>query len=456
MLRSLLLAVPFALGVGPGRAAETTTVTPDQLRALAGQAVVSGSPRTARDMTRALLQRDPGDVEALLIDSRANRDLGEYKPALASARQAWKLARLPERKFAAAMAMAQAQSSAGRRTAAQVWLRRAAQVAPDDRARALVARDYRYLRKVNPLSVHLSFGIAPESNINDGSAHEVVEIEALPGIVLPVRLAGSALPLSGLKISSGIDLRYRVAQTSTAATDLTFAASRNDYVLSSEAKQRAPGVSASEFTFARSTVGLTRRFMSPKSLRETTLSFQGGMTWYGEQHYSNLLRLSFTQSKPVSRVARVSYGAAAERVTGPRAPHADVVQANLGYGTRLGNGGFLSLSARVAKSDSDITSADFREASAGLRYAPPKPVLGTQTSFGLSLRQRHYPTSPHVPGGGARNDREVTASMTMTFDKLDYFGFHPTMTLSASRKTSNADRFDVDNIGLSVGIRSSF
>ena len=63
--------------------------------------------------------------------------------------------------LAAALAVAQALSSEGARTRAQLWLRRAMQVAPTKRQKALAVRDFRYVRLRNPWSTRLSFSVAP-------------------------------------------------------------------------------------------------------------------------------------------------------------------------------------------------------------------------------------------------------------------------------------------------------
>ena len=70
------------------------------------------------------------------------------------------------------MLMAQAQSSSGRKTLAQYWLRRAVEVAPTPATEARAIRDFKYLRATNPWSTRISFSITPDSNVNDGSANE--------------------------------------------------------------------------------------------------------------------------------------------------------------------------------------------------------------------------------------------------------------------------------------------
>lgn len=432
--------------------ASGATLNADQMRSVAAQAIVAGAPGPAREMAEALLERDPGDVEALLILSRAARDLGDYETAKDTAARAWTLAREKPRKFSAALAMAQATSSAGNRIGAQLWLRRAVNHAPDARARALAIRDFRYLRKVSPLSVYLSFGIAPNSNINNGSAHSSVDIFGLPD----VNLVGAAQALSGVEYSAGLSLRYRLAQSPTRATDLTFRASRRDYTLSSDAKALAPTAKGSDFALSTVSAGISQRFMQSESRAETTVALELGKTWYGGDPYSDFTRLSLGHVMPLSRSSRLAFGLIGERTTGPRAPHADLLRLTASWSKGLASGGLFGLSMQVTDSQSSSSSADYREVAARISYAPAKPLIeGVHAQFGLGLRMRDYPVTAYLPSGG-RQDREISTDMTLDFRNLEYYGFTPTLTLRASRSNSNVGLFDVENLGMAMGIRSSF
>jgi hypothetical protein len=176
------------------------------MRELAGQAVVQGQPGLTFDVSGALIARDTDDLNAHLIRSRAARDLGRNDDALLHARAAWSLSDTQDEKYAAALANAQALSSAGRRTAAQLWLRRAVQLAPTDALRAKAAQDFRYVRGQNPWATALSFSVSPSSNINNGSRNETFELFDLP---FEFELGGEARALSGLEVATGFSTRYR-------------------------------------------------------------------------------------------------------------------------------------------------------------------------------------------------------------------------------------------------------
>ena len=127
-----------------------------------------------------------------------------------------------DKKYAGAIVMAQVQSSSGRKTLAQYWLRRAVELAPNQVLETRAIRDFKYLRNTNPWSTRLTFSVTPDSNINDGSARETSFLkyeltELLFGEQVEYQLTGAALALPGIEYTLGLDTRYRVHQTGTSA-----------------------------------------------------------------------------------------------------------------------------------------------------------------------------------------------------------------------------------------------
>lgn len=451
MRRILRLALLLGLIWAPTAwADDRVTLSPVDMRLAAIVAIEAGDTARARALTQALLARDPDDIEARLLAARANRDAGQTREAQTHARRAWAIAQTPRERHAAALMMAQALASDDQRTRAQFWLRRAAHHAPNARLRQAAVRDFRYVRQRNPLSVQLRFGITPKSNVNNGSANSTIDLFGLPD----VNLTGAARALSGLEFMAGAALRYRVAESADRATDLTFRAQRRDYRLSSEAKRIAPTAKGSDFAFAALSAGVTQRFMQLDTRRETTLSAELGKTWYGGRPYSDFARLSVGHTMPLSRVSRLEGRLIGERTRGPAAPHADLVRARASYARVLPNRGQIGVSLQLTHSSATHASADFTEIATRLSYAPAQPILGVSTSFGVGLRARDYPATPYR--AGARRDREASADMTLDFEKMEYLGFTPTLTLSASRTDSNVGLFDVENVGLALGLRSAF
>jgi hypothetical protein len=83
-----------------------------------------------------------------------------------------------------------------------------------------------------------------------------------------------------------------------------------------------------------------------------------------------------------------------------------------------------------------------------------KPVMGAALQFGLGAAYRDYDVSRHTVNG--RQDRRLFADVTATFINVDYYGFNPSLTVSASTTSSNIGLYDVDRLGLRLGIKSAF
>jgi tetratricopeptide (TPR) repeat protein len=238
---AVLAAAPFvqAQDTAPPR----LELSVDQMRLAAEVNLRNGQPDRALALSDALLQRDPGDMTALLVRAQALRTLGRFGKAQEAARSGWRQAATREEKYAAALVMAQALSSDGKRTRAQLWLRRAAQAAPTDRHAARVARDFKYVQQRNPWQTTLSFTLAPTSNINNGSARDRSAL--LYQLLNPlgvdgageVVLGAASKALSGIETGAEVQSRLRFSQTERTAHDLRFRLSYSTYQLSGSAKR---------------------------------------------------------------------------------------------------------------------------------------------------------------------------------------------------------------------------
>ncbi len=59
-----------------------------------------------------------------------------------------------------------------------------------------------------------------------------------------------------------------------------------------------------------------------------------------------------------------------------------------------------------------------------------------------------------MPGG--RSDERLFASVQATFVDYSYAGFSPLVRLNAGRTESNVSRFNLTELSLDIGIRSTF
>lgn len=454
MVRTLIgvLLTTAVLAVAVQAKENPVELTPAQAYNLGLKALATGRPDTALAVANALLERDETDPKTLILKANSERNLGRFDMAATTAQAAWKASRSTEDKYASAMIAAQALSSAGSKSRAQLWLRRAVDVAPDDGMRALAIRDFRFVRARNPWATELNFDIAPSSNINNGSARETTRLYGLP---FEFQLSEAAQALEGIQYSASVATRYRFSQGATYAHDAVFQVSHRSYTLGADAKARAPGVSGSDFAFSQASVGYIYRNRSDTGPGPYTLSATAGQSWYGGAEYFSYLRLGGTQKVRLGDRADLSFSAAAERQFGDASSDADNLRGDLRL-TRQLNGaiGSVALSLGHTDSQSDTDVSEFTEWRTGIDFSLARPVAGAQVSFGLNWRQRDFPRSRQDPAG--RVDREISARVDMVFSNIDRYGFNPVLSVQSAWTDSNIGLYDSETLGVSLGIQSAF
>lgn len=449
------LGLVLALALAGPVAADPVSVDAEALRKLAFTAVQAGYAADALRYTDALLLRDPDDSSAMVIRSQALRALGRVPEARAAAEAAWASAETDPARFGAAMVMAQALSTAGRRTAAQWWLRRAAQNAPNDRAAALARRDFGYVKSRNPWDVQLNVSGAPSSNVNNGSRQDTMTLAGLP---FEFVIEPEAQALSGFEAGFGITGSYRFSPKGPLRqTTARFGILGEQVTLSREARDIAPDLDGDAFSYAAVEAGLShKRALDGAGKTALRLAGTGGRNWYGGDPLSDYLRLEAGLDRNLGPKTILSFGGTVDRVVRIDSPvqSSDRLGAEVGLGRRLGNGDQVSVGVTAARALSD--SSEIGNEAVGLTFgwakAAPVAGIGVQAQFGIESRV--YAASGYVIGG--REDVRLTANLSMTFDKVDYLGFSPVLQVQATRNRSNAALFDTQDVGITLGIRSSF
>lgn len=460
-LLGLVLGASLILGSALSASAESVTLTPDEMRNAAALSLDTGNPAQALALAEALLRRDPQDVEALVFKSRALRDLDDYRGALQTAKRAYRLGETDEEIYAAALARAQALSSLGARTRAQLWLRMAGQNAPNEAARDRAIRDFRYVRSRNPWNTRLSFSVAPTSNVNDGSIHDTISYGGLQGIVL----SGSARALSGVAWSSGVTTTYRFSESETHQTEIGLHLFGQTYTLSEEAKEIAPEARGSDFAYSSVAVGL-RHLWRPESW-EMPLEFSllYGRGWYGGEDYSRYTRSAIARPFALSENTQLRLSAGGEqfyRVTDgatQRSLHADATVLH-----EFDNSAELRVSFGVRDSTSETSSLESTRLFGDIGYTLPKKIARARTTLELGIGKSTYPNFPTLDTFGPfiiyaeeeRVDLSGSVGLRMVFEDMDYYGFAPTVTFLHSETRSTDDRYDTADTGVNFGFQSNF
>lgn len=448
-LSAALLSAFVAAGPAPAREA---VLTPEQMRRAAGAEVMAGRDAAALTVTEALLARDPEDVAAHLIRSRAARNLGQLDTAKRSADAAWRYAGTPDERYTAALAKAQVLASQGARTRSQLWLRRAIQIAPTEAQKARAVRDFRYVRARNKWSTNLSFSVSPSSNVNGGSSSDTSKFYGLPW---EFELNPVSKALSGIEYATGISLGYTLAETELRKTELHAGAFHRTYTLSSDAKDEAPDAEGSDFAYSTVSLGLSHDWLAESRRYGGGVGATVAQAWYGGERLNRTLRVdgSLRYVFTPKTVGQAALSREWQHGFGTR-DDATSWRATMGAVRVLPGDHRLGLSLSHAASASDAYYLDYEETGVSLSLALAEPVLSTSVEFGVSGARRSYYEAGVTVGG--REDMRYSAQVGLVFDSLDYYGFVPSLTLRAERRESNIGLYDSEEFGAGLGIRSKF
>lgn len=468
-----LVAAPVVYAQDPST--KTFTLSVDQMQLAAELNLRNRQYNRALAFADALLKRDPNDVPALLVRAAALRVKQDYSGAQASARAGWHHAKSSGQKYTAAILMAQALSSDEKRTRAQFWLRRAAHVAPTPAHAARAAQDFKHVQRRNPWQTYLSFTLAPNSNINNGSARDTTSLgfEALDpfsggGIVEGAVLGAASKALSGIETGFDVQSRFRFKQTERTAHDLRVQLSYRTYQLSSsskddlaeqDAERVATGgdplnVKGSDFAYGVVQLGYGYKKLRKDRRGEFSLSADLGQSFYGGSRYNSYLRTTLGQSYYLNKTTKLNFGLSSNLRNAQVGSDQHLLSLSAGMSRKLANGDGLYIGASLSTVNSETKQLEYDEVRLRSGYVLGREVMGTALQFGISTSFRDYDYSPHALSG--RQDFQIRGEVTATFKKFDYLGFNPTLSLTASKTNSNIGLYDVNRVGLSVGIASAF
>lgn len=447
-LRRGLAALLLGLLAATGPLHAETRLSPDEGRQFAIQLVQNGQPTAARAAALALLARDPDDVIALIVLSRAERDLGNYAAARAAAARAHALAPPGRDRFGAALAMAQALASEGRRTAAQLWLRRAAEDAPDARTRAIAVRDFAYVRSRNPFRARISFGARPSSNVNDGPTTNTILIGGFE-FVNP-----DAVPLSGLGFSAAADLSWRLVTGERSALTFGVNGAATHYALSDAARAAVPTAQGSDF--ASESLSVSAGWSWTDETRSYEVSLAHGRDWEGGAAIADWNQLGFRHGRALGEDRRLVLGLTLQDTTRRDAAvrSSQMALAEVGHSWGLTGGDRIGATLEFGRVWSDAASVAHRRAGLTVDWQKAKPLwklsLSAEASLGLKLYdQPLYIAEP-------RRDLTATLGVTAVLSELDYMGFAPEIGLTLTKTDSNIPAMTTEKAELRFGIRSVF
>jgi len=475
MLRALALAVVVSLSSAvvayaqtqiPAQTSDRGEISLEQARQLAIYALQNGDPGLAIQVSRGLLQADPRDPLAYFVIAQAHAGLNQPNLGRRAAARAYRYTKDDGSRFQAAQLAAKMAYQEGKPSLAQVWLRRTALYAPGETEERAVARDYRALRAINPMSFRLRLDARPSNNVNNGSDTALNIIDGIPdGGTTPV--AGRAL--SGVIGSVDLAGTYRLRGDKGSSTTLGGRLYIQRVALSNAARDllaSVPGpvrVGNSNFASTYGEISLRHVFAVGEADKDGTavVELAVGESWYAQERSYRFTRLQgerrwrtgqgrtqITLLAQAEDRSKARYGANDARILGLGAK----VQRKLDSGDSVG----VTLALR--DTDAVDNNGTFTSVSMRANYSFARSVGPAKLSTGLVLGYSDYPvynlTFPPRPV--PRTDKSIYADVSLFFDRYDYAGFAPLLRIRAGKKFSNFSRFESRELSVSLSVQSKF
>jgi hypothetical protein len=366
-------------------------------------------------------------------------------------RTLYQTAETAELRFFAARVVSLAFAQMENFTRAQLWLRRARQVAPNEAAEQSVAQDYAAVRQRNPLNFNLDFGVRPSSNVNNGSSESTFKLFGLTFLLSP-----SAQELSGNQISVGATFGYTLQESAQSRTAVSVTGEVLRYTLSAEARSFAPTFDVSTLNYNRVVIGVQHYWLAGREARPLTATFNYGLSWAGGDLYARDLSAGLSTKWAIGQRSSVQ--------TGVRLGHAayfesgnvsDSIAIDLGWSHRLGQDQAIHIKNSFERTNSvDTASLNSDRTSLSIGYDFGSLADTFDVGIEIGAQWRDYDPDTTSPDG--RSDVRTDLTLTIGFPLVEYYGFSPIASFEAYRTNSNVSRYQSEGISLDLAVRSNF
>lgn len=455
--RYALLALNLALGgvVGVSLAgmaqAEEVRMSLNAARAAAARALMAGQPDVALMLADGVLLGAPDDTRALMIKSRALRQLGRPQEAAGAARLALGQSDDERSRFFATLLMAQARSTGGQPGVAQLWLRHAAQIAPDDQLRDTAVRDFRHVRRLTPWRVSLNMSVEPSDNLNGAPKTNSFTFGGLP-FVNP-----SAVPLSGERFVFGADYNRRVPLSETRRLNLGTSFEMQRVRFSDAARDKVPSIDNADYrqdALALS-LGYEARARDGLWLGKSDLSVS--RHWLGGVPHADAARLDLSYGRALvpGLIGALRFGYEVETRHDLALRDSETRELGLTLTKRFGKAS-LGLDLLVADTASESRLVAHERTRAAVSYGLGKPVKGLLPRVTLAWEVTDYDRGPSSFWVTPRRDEERSVSLNVLLPKLNYYGFAPEIGVSFRDRSSNYTIYETRSTDLRLGLKSVF
>jgi hypothetical protein len=421
-----------------------------QARALAHQAALRGDLSLADAVSSALLAQNPDDPQALLVRAIVARGVGQLDDAYDAAARAYRNSDIPALSFDAAMLAADIQARREKFTSAQIWLRRADQVAPDAPRRQIVAQAYQQVARRNPLQIQLRFTAKPSNNVNNGAETIVIDIGGLPFLLDP-----SGQQLGGFEASTGASISYRLSGSETQRTEALGEFFYRKIWLNSSAKAKAPGATGSDFDYGVLIGGIRHSRLIWPEIGVSRITGLVGQSWHGGDALARWGEVQFGQTVEQGEGKRLKFGTVlrTEKRLDDDINSAYSLALSAEASRPVAGGGKYAFGVALKNVWSDSATVDHFSTTLLANRAFDR-VGAIRPSVRASVEQRLYHKFATAPGG--REDLSLSLGVDIVWPEVSYFGFQPRLSLQARRTHSNVDIYDRNEYSIGLTAVSRF
>lgn len=354
--------------------------------------------------------------------------------------------------YSAARQAAAVRYTQGKLIAAQWWLRRAANYAPNRAAADLNRSDFQTIREQTGIRSSFEFNISPSSNINNGVRDRVIDIGDNFILVFPT----SSLALSGIEYSAQADIEFKLSQGPRHQTAFDISLYGKTYSLSDDAKRLAPFAKGSDYAEKSAIVGLTHAVLLKPNWGISEARISAGEIYSDRDEIRWFKRLDLSQSIPFGNGQQASATAYVEQQHPLRfgEPEATLWGLRTNYQHVFASNNAVGLSLETQVLDADVPTSTYRYSEVRLTYGLAKPILTLGLAFHAALSFKTYDEFSISLNG--RRDRRTELGVTAVFNQVSFFGFSPSISAIAHDTKSNVGLYQTRGTSIKFGFRSRF
>ncbi len=438
-----------------------------QLQERAEEVLRQGDAETAVSLTATIIAQDPNFSPAHFVQAVALNIQGNHERAAEAAMRAYRTAQSDRQRMQAAILVSEARFAAGQYSRAELWLRRAANNAKTEDDIRTIQQNFDSIRRANPLTVWLNFGLTPSNNVNNGiSGDELVfrdqsgDIVCFPFIGCSQELGAQARILSGIEYFGSADLQYRLSESAQYLTTFDARLFVRTYTLSSESRdlieELGGGLDGGDFSLGILEAGITHRMRPPGGNGTVTISAHTGKLWSGWEPYWYYDRFAVGRTFQIDDRKEFEVNASVEfrdPIDASQLPtRIDTITASHTWIRPNNDQARFSIQNQDFVAGNNVLS--FEDHSLALDYRFAEEILGTQLSINTRLGQRHYDVFTTTLNG--RLDHYATLGISTIFSRVSYFGFSPSMSIAATRRLSDLPEYTTTTWDGGFGIQSNF